>query len=604
MFRAREIAPLELSELDVSAFQRRRLAGSWVLPFRNEILPLIDEQAFSQFFHQEFGAPNRSISVVLGILLLKDFLSLTDEEALEAFAFDLRWHIALAVDPSSLSCCQKTLYNFRVLLQKHDKARFAFENLTDRLVKLLALDTSHQRLDSTHCQSNVAILKRLALFCETLRLFLRRLQRFRELDYVALPGQLRQRYHTDKGDNTRYDGAVSEVGLRRLPVVARDLFRLVTLFAKDPDIALWTEFLALQRVLAEQCDLLTEPEAPKDDDDDLVLGPVPVSVRAAKKVAANSLQTPHDPDVSYGKKGQGYEVQVCETFGNKNAADPNKPELITHVDVTPSCKGDIHNTIPTIENLKGRGIQPKDLETDSNFTSSEVIKEARGLGTEVNGPVMGSKDLPKADEVTLGDFRMNLEEPAKSSCPVGHALNTQTCKHAEVKERVPEKEGEGQEEKGTKTKVRISLSVIAAVCLGCDLMGKCPAKEGKGEHSGERVVETTEEELISAQRRRYETTAEFRERYANRAGIEATNSELKRRHGLKKLTVRGLLRVKVSVHLKALACNIKRVTVYLGKYAVGKHKQRKGRRRSGPAVVPACSAPATAPPSLPPSTPH
>ena len=58
--------------------------------------------------------------------------------------------------------------------------------------------------------------------------------------------------------------------------------------------------------------------------------------------------------------------------------------------------------------------------------------------------------------------------------------------------------------------------------------------------------------------RRQEAQAEFQERYAIRAGIEATNSELKRGHGFRKLRVRGGKRVELAVYLKATACNLKR----------------------------------------------
>ena len=81
---------------------------------------------------------------------------------------------------------------------------------------------------------------------------------------------------------------------------------------------------------------------------------------------------------------------------------------------------------------------------------------------------------------------------------------------------------------------------------------------------------------VLARRRRYEKTKEFKKRYAERAGIEArkvgttgcpddeaTNSELKRAHGLGRLRIRGLLRVRLAVHLKALACNVKRMVNYL-----------------------------------------
>ena len=54
-------------------------------------------------------------------------------------------------------------------------------------------------------------------------------------------------------------------------------------------------------------------------------------------------------------------------------------------------------------------------------------------------------------------------------------------------------------------------------------------------------------------RRRAEATEEWRKRYDIRAGIEGTNSELKRAHGL------GRLRVRLAVYLKALACNFKRM---------------------------------------------
>lgn len=557
MFRPRAVVPPEQRpELALSPFQQRRLTGSWVLPFRDHILPLIDEHAFARFFHATHGAPNRSIALVVGILLLKEFFDFTDEEALDHFAFDRRWHIALDVLDQDVSCCQKTLHNFRVLLREHDMARHLFEQITKRLVELLQIDTSRQRLDSTHSQSNFAPLKRLGLFCETLRLFLRRLQRHHKPDYDGLPEQLRLRYLSDKGNKTRYHGAGTEVGKRRLAVVARDLFRFSELFKDHKEIAAWPEFEALKRVLAEQCEVLDEPQQPLPDDDDVALGPVPVQLRKPKEVPASSLQTPHDPDVTYGHKGQGYEIQVCETFGNKSE-DANKPELITYAEVTPSCSNDSNYTTTIIKDLKARDMQPQQMEVDSNYTSSEVIKEARELGTDVNGPVMGSKDLPNKDEVTLGDFRVDFKEPSNSRCPAGHPL----CKQTVAEPKMQRAADSGEPTVVAELTRRISLAVIATMCLSCKLAEKCPAEE----HKEERVIKTTEGELIAEQRRRYETTEEFKERYAWRAGAEATNSELKRAHGLRKMRARGEERVKVAVHLKAAACNVKRATVYLGK---------------------------------------
>jgi len=53
-------------------------------------------------------------------------------------------------------------------------------------------------------------------------------------------------------------------------------------------------------------------------------------------------------------------------------------------------------------------------------------------------------------------------------------------------------------------------------------------------------------------------TTEWKDRYKIRAGIEATNSELKRAHGIGRLRVRRAAKVCFAVACKVIACNIKR----------------------------------------------
>jgi len=53
-------------------------------------------------------------------------------------------------------------------------------------------------------------------------------------------------------------------------------------------------------------------------------------------------------------------------------------------------------------------------------------------------------------------------------------------------------------------------------------------------------------------------TTEWKNRYKIRSGIEATNSELKRSHGIGKLRVRRIAKVCFAVACKLTACNIKR----------------------------------------------
>jgi transposase len=79
------------------------------------------------------------------------------------------------------------------------------------------------------------------------------------------------------------------------------------------------------------------------------------------------------------------------------------------------------------------------------------------------------------------------------------------------------------------------------------------------QHTGDYVLKTDLVKINIERRRIAEANEEWRKRYAVRAGIEGTNSELKRRHGFGRLRVRGGHRVRLAIYLKALACNIKRM---------------------------------------------
>ena len=200
---------------------------SWAEVFRNEALPLIDEERFAPMYCADNGRPNRAVQTVLGVHLLKEMFNLTDDEALEQLEFNLLWHHALRLDMEETHLPQKTLHNFRVRLMQHDGGRLAFQETTERIIQALGIRTGKQRLDSTHIMSNIATLTRLGLFCETMRLFLRAVsQEHPELRRVVPEGLVR-RYLKEEAEATDYEDVRSGEGRRRLGVCARDLYRLV-----------------------------------------------------------------------------------------------------------------------------------------------------------------------------------------------------------------------------------------------------------------------------------------------------------------------------------------------------------------------------------------
>ena len=75
---------------------------------------------------------------------------------------------------------------------------------------------------------------------------------------------------------------------------------------------------------------------------------------------------------------------------------------------------------------------------------------------------------------------------------------------------------------------------------------------------GDFRLEITPEIRLRDQMYSNQKTDEWKDRYKIRSGIEATNSELKRSHGLGKLRVRRAAKVYFAVACKVIACNIKR----------------------------------------------
>ena len=72
--------------------KRERLERSWAHPFRSDALGIIDESRFARFFHDSNGRPNKSLRLILCVLILKEIFDLTDAEALFELEWNTAWH--------------------------------------------------------------------------------------------------------------------------------------------------------------------------------------------------------------------------------------------------------------------------------------------------------------------------------------------------------------------------------------------------------------------------------------------------------------------------------------------------------------------------------
>lgn len=504
--------------------RRKLLDESWAGTFREHVLEDLPVEELAEFFKEDWGRPTKELYAVMGALLLQQALDLTDEETIEQIAFSEQWHYALNITDESDQAkyiCPKTLFTMQKIFINNGISEKVFNKVTDKLAEAFGADISKQRLDSVHLKSNMARLGRIGIFVRTINKFLVNLKRHHRELFDELPEELTGKYLTQKSLSCFSMVKPSE-SAKTLDDCAQDLFKLAMHFLGNDDIAGMTSFWMALRVLNEQCKVTTDASGE----------PIDVAPKPAKEVPSDSLQNPSDPDAGYdGHKGQGYQAQVMETFSDEQ--DPDKKsqclDLITYVEVESASEHDANALIPALESVEERDLGPDQVLADSLYGSDENIETAKAMGVEVVAPAMGAGE---EGAVGLNDCTFD-DDGDVAGCPAGHA---------------PVKVKQNKKKK--------SAAFDPELCASCPHLDDCPVKPGKKFY----YLHYDEKDRRLSARRATERTAEFKDRYRMRSGVEAAMSQFDRLTGVKRLRVRGLEAVRFCVKLKATAVNIFRAT--------------------------------------------
>lgn len=504
--------------------RRKLLDNSWAGLFRENVLPDLPVERVAPFFSSHMGRPTKELYAMLGGILFQQAFDLTDEETVSQMAFNLQWHYALDIPEESDAIkylSAKTLWSMRNIVTDNDLDTLLFEQITDTLAKVFKVDTTKQRMDSVHIKSNMRRLGRIGILVRCLHKFLVNLKRQYKDLFDTLPKELVEKYLSEKAVACFSLVKPSETE-RTLASVSQDLFQVVQHFSGNRDVQALYSYSLLTRVLREQC------RVKETADGELI----EIEVKPSKEIPSDSLQNPSDPDAGYsGHKGQGYQVQILETYSPEVTEEdsPPKLELITHVQVEPAHQSDAHALIPALEATAERNLAPKEVLADSLYGSDENCEAAKEMGVEVVSPVMGT---PTEKVLLLSAFEF-AESGKVLQCPQGHAPVKVKCK------------GD-----------RYTASFDLGGCANCPRRTECPATPGKRHF----YLRYDRKAVRLARRRAREGTPEFRDRYRFRAGIEGTISAYEARTGVKRLRVRGLEAVRYCATLKATGVNIFRAS--------------------------------------------
>jgi len=491
------------------------LESSWAHLFREEILHNLPAEKLFPFYDEFQGRKTKELYAMLGLVLIQQMEDCTDSDAVDNFALNLKWQYALNItDESDIVSyvSPRTLWKIRDIVARHGLQDALFENVTDALKKLFALDPSKQRLDSVHIFSNMAHLGRIRLFVRTIRTFLTNLKRHHAKESDAL-GDIVQRY--DKKNDGAFAVKPTE-SAKKLAELGDDCFLLIERFKEDAAVVKMDSYKHLVRMFTEQC-IVEKNDAGTQ-----------VVIKANKDVSSDSLQNPSDPDAGYcGHKGKGYQMQVMETYSE----DKSQPNLITHINVEAANESDANALLPAIEDTGKRDLAPTELLADTLYGSDDNIEKAKELGIAVIAPVMGAKESATA----LADFTFNDTDEI-IACP---------------EQQTPIKTKSGKQG-GT------TVYFDKAICDTCRRQSECPIKRDKKSCT----ISYDAKSLRLSRRRKREKEKAFKEKYRYRSGIEGTMSDLDRITGIKHLRVRGMPQVRLAATLKATGLNILRATTF------------------------------------------
>ncbi len=500
------------------------LEKSWAGIFRRYFMPKLPVEKLAAKYSVSMGRPTKDLLTCMGAVVLQQIFDLSDERTQDQLAFNQKWHYALdTFAQNEQLVSMKTFWTIRNHMTKDGLGKEIFESITDELADAFNVDIRFQRLDSVHIHSNMACLGRVRLLSRGIRKMLKNLRRqYPKLFKQLIVEEFSTRYFDNKSED--YFGSVKPSGSKkRLADVADDMYWLLETVSDYKKITSLYSYKILKRIFAEQCRV--------EDGDVVVIPP--------KQVSSDSVQNPTDPDAGYdGHKGQGYQVQVMETYTPGETEEEEKKaslNLITYAKVEPANIHDSTALKPALENVDGRQIAPEEALADTSYGSADNVKSAQAMGVTLIAPVPGRSSNKKYDGFEFNNITQEVEKCPKGNAPERIKINTR---------------------KGS-----LTAFFDESICSACGLYkdGKCAVVKGKRSYR----LQYTKKQIRTYLRRQYEDTEAFKDKYRWRSGIEATNSRYIHMTGARRLRYRGTERVSFAGITKALGINLFRTAKYV-----------------------------------------
>jgi transposase len=473
------------------------------------------------------GQPAEAPARLALATLLQFAEGLSDRQAADAVRSRIDWKYVLGLELTDPGFDHTVLSEFRTRLVTGEVETLLLDALlTVARAQGLLKARGRQRTDSTHVVGVIRVLNRLERVGETLRATLNSLavvapawvQTLAPLEWYDRYAHRVENYQMPKTDAARKAFAA---------VIGADgqaLLQAIDAASEQPWLQEVPAVQTLRRVWAEQYIEVNGT----------------LSWREVKDMPspAELIASPYDPEARYSTKRAGewigYKVHLTET------CDPATPHVIVNVETTPATTPDDHMLATIHASLEPRGLLPVEHLVDKGYTDSQVLVDSqRAYGVTLIGPVADdpSWQARAGTGFDKAQFLVDWDQQVVT-CPMGKQ-SISWLPHTYPKN-------------GMTWEARFARKD----CTPCAHRAQCTRSKKEPRIVGLQAREHYEA-LHAA--RQHQTTEEFYQQYAPRAGIEGTHAQGIRRCGLRQSRYIGLAKTHLQHIATAAALNLVRL---------------------------------------------
>lgn len=333
---------------------------AWHNMFRTQVVERIDENIFTDLFNQNIGAPNASVKLLVGMMILKEAFGWSDSELYENCRFNLLVRSALGLFnihdnvpvESTYYLLRKRIHDYHKETQV-DLLEQVFKHITNRQALEFGVNGKSIRMDSKLIGSNIIFGSRYELVHNTLVSFYKEMIKVKPVKLAGHDLKALQLLAEKSGNKIVYVSGREEVK-ERLQGLGILCYKVLSVYEEKDN----KYYATLKRVFDENFRL--------EDNGQPLLKP-------RDEIRSDSIQSPHDTECAYRNKAgvlvKGYSINVSET------CDDDSLNLITDIQIAPANKSDTEFVIPALENTQEvLDNKPENLHADGAYNNQPNVK--------------------------------------------------------------------------------------------------------------------------------------------------------------------------------------------------------------------------------------